>query len=47
MEGLDLEPDNARTVVVFQNTTIENALTESCVNEFVNEIELTKVLDFT
>ena len=40
---LEFEPDNAKTVVMFQCIEPENALAGSCVNEFVNEMELTKV----
>ena len=43
---LEFEPDNAKTVVMFQCIEPENALAGSCVNELVNEVELTKVLDF-
>ena len=43
---LEFEPDNSKTVVMFQCIEPENAFAGSCVNEFVNEMELTKVLTF-
>ena len=41
------EPDNAKTVEVFKNTKPENALTESCHNEFVNQTELARARKMT